>query len=532
MPPSDGAARGRRWVVPLAGLVAGAATGLSLAPLHLLPFAFGHAALLAVVAQAPSARSAAFRAWLWALGYHVAGLHWIANAMLVNAGEHAWLIPFANLGLPAVLALYAALAGGLARRLFGGGWPLWLGLAALYTAAEWVRGHAFTGFPWNLPSATVDGWLPLLQPASLVGSYGLSLLVLLVTMAPALWLDGGVSRRVRLTGSAAATLLLVAMVGWGVAREAAIPRIADPDGAVPGVVVRVVQGNVPQRDKWNPLLKPEHLGRYIALSDPSRPADLRAPGLEPSAAPTVVAWPETAVAHLIGDAPDLMAALARVVPAEGSLIFGAPRVARIGRLSEVYNSVFALDAGAETAWTFDKAHLVPFGEYVPLRDVLPVNPIVQSRRDFTPGPGPRTLELKGAPPVSVLICYEAIFPGGAVDPDHRPAWLLNATNDAWFGRWSGPYQHLAITRLRAIEQGLPMIRAANTGVSAVIDPAGRIVASIGIGVTASLDTPLPAALPVPPFGFIGDVPIVLMVVLLLAVAAYGRFRTGRRTPAN
>ena len=522
----------RRWVVPVVALGAGAATALSLAPLHLLPFAFGHAALLAVVADAGSVRSAAFRAWLWALGYHVAGLHWIANAMLVNAGEHAWLIPFANLGLPAVLSLYAALAGALAKRVFPSGWPLWLGLAALYGGSEWVRGHALTGFPWNLPSGTVDGWLPLLQSASVVGSYGLSLLVLLITMAPALWVDRSASDRVRRAGTAIAGVVLAALVAWGLAREAAIPQITDPDGAVPGVVVRVVQGNVPQRDKWNPLLRPEHMRRYLAMSDPSRPSDIAAPGLGPGAEPTVTVWPETAVAYLIGDAPDLMAALSRVTPSAGNLIFGAPRIARIGGLSEVYNSIFAIDAAAELDWTFDKAHLVPFGEYVPLREILPVNPIVQGRRDFSPGPGPRTLALKGAPPVSLLVCYEAIFPGGAVDPEHRPAWLLNATNDAWFGRWSGPYQHLAIARLRAIEQGLPMIRAANTGVSTVIDPAGRIVASIAIGVTASLDSPLPAALSIPTFGLIGDIPFILMVVSLLAVAAYGRFRDSRRTPAN
>jgi apolipoprotein N-acyltransferase len=452
--------------------------------------------------------------------------------MLVNAGEHAWLIPFANLGLPAVLALYAALAGAVARRLFRTGWPLWLGLAALYTATEWVRGHAFTGFPWNLPSATVDGWLPLLQPASLVGAYGLSLLVMLVATAPALWWDPAVTRRARLAGSAVAGTLVVAMAGWGLAREAAIPQLTEPGGAVPGVVVRVVQGNVPQTDKWNPLLKPEHLRRYMTLSDPGRPADIRAPGLDAASAPTVTAWPETAIAHLVGDSPELLSALARVVPRDGSLVFGAPRIAQVGRLSAVYNSVFALESGADVAWIFDKAHLVPFGEYVPLRAVLPLNPIVQSRRDFTPGPGPRTLTLTGAPPVSLLVCYEAIFPEGAVDPSDRPGWLLNATNDAWFGRWSGPYQHLAVARLRAIEQGLPMVRAANTGVSTVIDPAGRIVASIGIGVTASMDSFLPSAVAAPPFAIIGDIPLILMVASLLSIAAYGRFRDGRRTPAN
>lgn len=538
MPTRDHGDRRRPWVLPVAVLLAGAATGLSLAPLHVLPFAFGHAALLAAVAGAGSVRSAAFRAWLWALGYHVAGLHWIANAMLVNAGEHAWLIPFANIGLPAVLALYAALAGGLARRLFRSGWPLWLGFAVLYSGAEWVRGHALTGFPWNLPSATVDGWLPLLQPAALVGTYGLSLMVMVVTTAPALWWDGfwsaprGTVRSSRLVCSALAGILLAAMVAGGLVRLSAVPQVTEEGGRVPGTVVRVVQGNVPQRDKWNPLLKPDHLRRYMNLSNAGRPADLRAPGLADNARPTVVVWPETAVAHLLADAPDLFEALSHAAPAGGSLLFGAPRLGRSDGAETVHNSVFAVDSRGALSWFFDKAHLVPFGEYVPLRRIIPVTPIVQSRRDFVPGPGPRTLDLPGAPPVSLLICYEAIFPDGAVAADRRPAWLLNATNDAWFGRWSGPYQHLAIARLRAIEQGLPMVRAANTGVSTVIDPAGRIVASVGMGVTGSLDAPLPAAMPATPFGIGGDIPFSLMVVSLLAIAAYGRFRDGRRSPAN
>lgn len=521
-----------RWAVPVAALASGAATALSLSPLHLLPFVFGHAVLLAVVAEAGSGRKAAFRAWLWALGYHVAGLHWIANAMLVNAGEHAWLIPFANVGLPAFLALFAAAPAALARRLFHKGWPLWLGFAALYATAEWVRGHILTGFPWNLPSATVDGWTALLQPASLVGAYGLSLLVVLIATAPALWIDSTCSRRARIAGTGFAAILFLAMAGWGSWRLGSIPAADAEGGAVTGVVIRVVQGNVPQRDKWNPLLKPEHLSRYLALSDAGRRADVRAPGLAAAAAPTIVVWPETSVPHLIGDTPELMATLSGAVPPGGTLVFGAPRVARLGSLVSVHNSVFALTPAAETLWHFDKAHLVPFGEYVPLREVLPIDPIVQGRRDFSAGPGPRTLALDGAPPVSVLICYEAIFPGGAVDPAERPGWLLNATNDAWFGRWSGPHQHLAIARLRAVEQGLPMVRAANTGISTVIDSAGRIVASLGIGVTGSLDAPLPSALAPTLFEITGDLPLILMVVSLTIFAAYGRFRSGRRTAAN
>ena len=532
MPPSSYDGVRRRWIAPVVALGAGAATALSLAPWHLLPFAIGHAVLLAVVSTAVTARSAAWRAWFWALGYHIAGLHWISNAMLVNAGEHAWLIPFANLGLPAVLALFAALAGGVAKRLFDHGWPLWLGLAALYTATEWLRGHLFTGFPWNLPSATIDGWLPLLQAASLVGSYGLSFLVVLISTVPALWLSVRASRRSTIAASAFSAFLLVAMIGWGTARLTAIPLVDEPGGSTPGVVVRIVQGNVPQREKWDPLLKPDHLGRYFSMSDPSRQADIQAPGLGLDDRPTVTVWPETAVAHLLADAQDFYAAIARIVPENGSLVFGAPRLEEADGRSDVYNSVFAVDSRAQVPWIFDKAHLVPFGEYVPLRSLIPMNPLVQSRRDFTPGPGPRTLALEGAPPVSLLICYEAIFPGGAVDPAERPAWLLNATNDAWFGRRSGPFQHLAIARLRSIEQGLPMVRAANTGISTVIDPAGRIVASIGMEITGSLDSPLPAALEPTPFSFIGDIPLFLMVVIALAIAAFGRFRDRRRTAGN
>lgn len=516
----------------LIALVAGAATALALAPFHLVPLVFGHGVLLALIARSKDARSAALRAWLWALGYHVAGLHWIANAMLVNAGEHAWLIPFANLGLPAVLAVFAALAGGLARRFFGGGVALWLGFTVLYASVEWVRGHVFTGFPWNLPAAGLDGWLALLQPASLVGAYGLSLLVVLVATAPALWADPHAGRRTRIVGSAVAAIVFAAMAGWGTARLAALPTVDARDGAVQGTVVRIVQGNVPQRDKWNAQLKPGHLARYLALSDVREPATERAPGLTADAVPTVVVWPETAVTHLIGDAPELMRALASAAPPGGSLIFGAPRVARVGPLISIYNSLFAIDSAGQTLWQFDKAHLVPFGEYVPLRGLLPIEPLVQGRRDFTAGLGPRTLDLPGAPPVSPLICYEAIFPVAAVNPDRRPSWLLNATNDAWFGRWSGPHQHLAVARLRAVEQGVAMVRAANTGISSVMDAAGRIVVQLDIGRTGSIDSPLPSPTAPTLFGTMGDIPFFFMVVFTMAIAAYARLLGARRSPRN
>ena len=524
--------KGSRWRYAGLALIGGAATALALPPLDLTPFLFGHAVLLVLVARSETPRSAAFRGWLWALGYHVAGLHWIANAMLVNAGSHAWLIPFANIGLPALLAAFTAVAVYAAHRLFHGGVALWIGLCALMSSTEWLRGHVATGFPWNLPAAVLDGHLVLLQSASVVGAYGLSVLVLLVATAPALWFDPSVGVRARRLASLAVAALVVVVVTWGVWRLAEVPGVDQAHGVEPGVVVRIVQGNVPQADKWNPLLKPRHMIRYLDLSQSDRPATVRSPGLDPAAVPTLVVWPETAVARLVGDHPDDLRALAVAAPRGGSLVFGAPRADRRDAAVSVHNSLFAVSSGGAELWRYDKSHLVPFGEYVPFRSILALQPIVQSRRDFTPGPGRRTLALAGAPPVSPLICYEAIFPGTVTDPQQRPRWLLNATNDAWFGRHSGPHQHLAVARLRAIEEGLPLVRAANTGVSAVIDPAGRIIAYLDTEQTGSIDSVLPAALPPTVFGVFHNGPFSLMVVSLLLIAAYARSVIARRTVRN
>lgn len=526
MPPSDvasgrrraglGAALARPWLRALAVAGAGAAAVAAFPPVGAIPAFFGVAVLAWAVRVAETGRGAALAGWLWGFGFHVAGLYWIANALLVDGARYGWLIPFAVAGLPAVLALFTAAAAWAARRLARDGVAGWLALAAALALAEWLRGHLFTGFPWNLP---VHVWEPLpalLQPAALVGAYGVSLVTLLVAAVPALWLDPAAGRRARWSAAAACVALLAGLGGWGWAR---IP--AGPAPVVDGAVVRVVQGNVAQRDKWNPTLKPRHVLRYLSLSAAGAPPTVRADGIAPGAAPTLVVWPETAVAYLIGpDTP--LTGLAGAVPPGGTLLFGAPREDAEGR---VYNSVLAMAADGSTRWSYDKAHLVPFGEYVPLRSVLPLEPIVQGSRDFTPGPGPQTLALPAAPPVSPLVCYEAIFPG-AVAAASRPGWLLNLTNDAWYGRSSGPYQHLAITRLRAIEEGLPIVRAANTGISFVADPYGRSLAMLGLGEAGSLDAPLPRALPPTLYSRIGDLGFLLAVGLLIGLARIGRVGGG------
>jgi len=494
-------------------LLAGAVSAAAFPPIGIVPALFGVAVLAWAVRVAGSGRSAALAGWLWGFGFHVAGLYWISNALLVDGARHGWLVPFAAAGLPAVLALFTAAAAWAARRLARDGVAGWLALIGTLSAAEWLRGHVLTGFPWNLPAYVWDPVPALLQPAALIGAYGLSLATLLVAAAPALWADPAVARRGRIVVTGSVVALLAGLGLWG--------HLRLPDGPAPvvdGVVVRVVQGNVPQRDKWNPTLKPRHMLRYFSMSAPQTPPTVRADGLADGTAPTLVVWPETAVAHVVGYDPGLLAALRRAVPPGGTLLFGAPRAEG----EAIYNSVLALADDGALRWSFDKAHLVPFGEYVPLRGVLPLGRIVEGSRDFDRGPGLQTLELPGAPPVSPLVCYEVIFPGAVARRDNRPGWLLNLTNDAWYGRSTGPYQHRAIARMRAIEEGLPLVRAANTGISFVADPYGRILAELPLEETGSLDAPLPRALPPTAYSRAGDAVFLAVVALLLITARMRR----------
>jgi len=249
-----------------------------------------------------------------------------------------------------------------------------------------------------------------------------------------------------------------------------------------------------------------------------------------AAPPTHVIWAETAVPFFLANDPVRRAFLARAVPPGGLLIVGAPRTTPAPQEPfRVWNSLEAIDGTGRIVGTYDKVHLVPFGEYVPLRVLLPFNKLTAGRTDFSAGDGRATLALAGLPPTSPLICYEVIFPGAVARRDDRPQWLLNLTNDGWFGRSSGPYQHLAAARLRTIEEGLPLVRVANGGVSAVIDAHGRTLARLGLGEAGVVDAPLPVALAPPPYARFGD-------LLVLAVggvaAALGRWAGRRRNPVN
>lgn len=463
-----------------------------------------YAPLFALLAHARGLWSGFLLAWAAAFGFHLLGLSWVGEAFLVEADKFGWMRPIAMAGLPAGLALLAGLAGMAFVALRTGRLVADLLLfAAVWMAAEWLRGHILTGFPWNLPVQTWDGNLGVLQAVAWIGPYGLSLL----TVLPAAAIGGFALAR----PSRAAAIAVLAVLPLALAAGSGYWRLAGAPAAmptVPGVKLRIVQPNIPQREKWRADKRAEHFRKHLALSASAAEAGV-----------THIIWPEAATPFLLLEAPDALQALRPVIPSGGALITGTPTRNRDaqGRLQPA-NSVVVLNGKGQATAVYDKHHLVPFGEYVPLRAWLPVERLTQGRGDFTPGPGPRTLPVPGAPPVSPLVCYEGIFPGAVVADGERPQWLLNVTNDAWFGSSAGPYQHLAIARLRAIEEGLPMVRAANTGISAVIDPYGRIASRLNLGESGTIDTALPAAISVTLYHKIGDRAFALLL------AAMGLFR--------
>lgn len=462
-----------------------------------------------------SVKGALTDGWWFGFGFFVVGLYWIAAAFLVRPGQFAWMIPFAVFGLPAALAVFPALAAGLYRLLIGGKGISTFGrvlvFAAAWTLFEWLRGWVLTGFPWNLIGSAWTFFPAMLQPASVVGVLGLSLITVIVAAVPAALADGG---------KEAWRPVVAVFIALAVIWAAGAARLAGADGAVvKGVRLRLVQPDIDQKTKWLPRLRDKHIADQVRMSrKPPKPGD---------PPPTHVIWAEAAAPSFLNRDPGRRALVGLAAPKGGLVITGALRADKSGR---IYNSLYAIDGKGRIRATYDKFHLVPFGEYVPLRGILRFAKITSGGRDFSPGPGPRTLDLAGLPPFSPLICYEVIFAGRVVAPGRRPGWLLNITNDGWYGMTIGPYQHFAAAQMRAVEEGLPMVRVANTGISGVVDAYGRVTARLGLGRRGILDADLPKALASPTiFGRLGDWSAIFVI---LATFAAGLSAPARRRRSN
>ncbi|MFM2042377.1 MAG: putative apolipoprotein N-acyltransferase Lnt [Pseudomonadota bacterium] len=517
---------GRRMAVA-AGL--GAVASLGLPPAYLVPvWWLVLPALIWLLRGAGTTRTAFWTGWWFGFGHFTFSLYWIAVALWVDIARFWWAVPLALAGLPMVLSAFIGAATAvwseLRRRFALTGVAEVLAFAVLWSAAEWLRGHLFTGFPWNLAGYGWSVWLPVLQTVSLVGIYGLSLLTVAAAGLPAI-LAGGRGGSRALAAVLAGVLVFAGLGLWGGMRMAGTGRQVVPD-----VTLRLVQASIPQRLKGTPEARAANFQAHLRLS--------AAPGWDRV---THIIWPETAVPWLLVEGSrtmaDVVQAIRNVTPPGGLTIAGTPRGLADGGdgRPRFWNSMVAVDGSARVVATYDKSHLVPFGEYMPLRRLLPeglVSAVAAGAGDYSPGPGPRTLSLPGLPPVSPLICYEVLFPGKAAPPyaadaageGGRPAWLLNLTNDAWYGETAGPWQHFDIARVRAVEEGLPLVRSANSGISGIVDAYGRVTASLGLNMVGVVDAPLPvpAARPTA-YARWGDGLFALMLAMLaLATAALAR----------
>jgi apolipoprotein N-acyltransferase len=480
----------------------GAIAALALPPVHLVPvLLLSLPGLFIMATSAPTARRAALVGLAWGWGFHIAGLHWLTNAILTEVERFWWLVPIAVPALALPLGAFTILPVLLAR-LARPGWPQALAFAAAWVAAEMLRGVLFTGFPWNLLGTVwAFGSLPI-QAAAWVGVHGLSLATVLLVLAP-------------LAGRRGWTGMAVALLAFGLFGLARLwPAEPEPEK----VAMVLVQGNVAQEAKWREESRLPIFQRYIELSA----GGIRTARQEAPDSRIVVVWPETASPFLLASDPRAAELATAPLPPDALLLAGSVRAefGGDGRATRVWNSLVALDAQGQVLDAYDKVHLVPFGEYTPLRGLLPIR-LVVSALDFSAGPALRSVRLPGLPAFGGLICYEVIFPG-AVTPAERPGFLLNITNDAWFGVSAGPHQHLAAARLRAVEEGLPLARAAQTGISAVFDARGRTVARMELAETGVVVAPLPRAATPTPFAHLGLWSPIFLLGLVSCAATLGR----------
>lgn len=474
----------------------------TLAPLCILPLLFPSFCGILWLTKATGTRMSFWMGWWFGFGYFTAGLYWIAFALGVDLDRFAWMIPLSVLGLPALLSFFIAPVFALTSVLRLEEEKRLLLFAVLWTLFEWLRGHLFTGFPWNLIGYCWINCAPIAQSLSLFGIYGLSFLTVLWASAPLLW------PRLRILGSIYLVFVGLALFGMGRLYVAQIEM-------VPNLTLRLVQPSIPQKLKWSKEHIEENLATILALTTTTA-----------KSSPAIYIWPESATPFFLANDRPRRLSLVHSLSLKGVLLTGTTRGVRSSKNGElqVWNSLIAIDETGDVRGTYDKSHLVPFGEYIPFRPLLSriVHKVTPGSIDYSSGSSPQTMRVQGMPPFSPLICYEVIFPGAVKSEENpSPEWLLNITNDAWYGRTSGPYQHFDIARARAIEEGLPLIRVGNNGISAVVDPYGRVLEKLGLDERGFVDVSLPKFLENhTPYFYYGDKILFLMLLFTLGFIAF------------
>ena len=507
-----------RWGAALLALGFGAAAGFAFPPFGVLPGLLGWAGLLWLLdgTERNPLRGAFWRAWWFGLAFYLVGTWWVVEAFLVDAEAHGWMAPIIVCILPAGMSLFWGVAAVLYRRFRTEGPERLLVFGAAFGLLEWLRNWFLTGFPWNMAGQTWAAGGPVSQNAAVFGALGLTVITLLIAAAPAM-LAGGGSRRAKLATVGAAALALAGLYGYGAA------RLAGAEVRATDTRVRIVQANVSQEEKWREGSLPGIVDQYVRLS--------RAPGAQ---AVDVLIWPEGSLPapfeYLFDPRSGFGPVIAEAVQPGQHFFMG---VSRAGPGGAYYlNSLAFLQrevAGLRVHGFYDKHHLLPFGEYLPLGELmtgLGVRSLVNMPADYSPGPEPRPVSLPGLPLVQPVICYESIFQGAVGGGGTRPAWIVLPSNDSWFGETSGPWQHLQLGAYRAIEHGIPIVRSTPTGVSAMIDPYGRIRPDqrLGIGVAGVIDADLPAPLPPTIYSRLRGAPFWLLILAGLATATLPRFR--------
>lgn len=464
----------------LISFILGITSAAALPPFYAVPLLFVTLSGLLLLINQSSNKFRAFSiGYSFGFGYFACNLSWIGNALLIDYAHFGWLYPIVLLASGGFFGLFIAFPA-LLCFFFKNLVARYLSFAAFWVIFEWIRSFIFTGFPWNLLGSVLAFSPTTIQLASVIGTYGLSLIVLMITTAPALMIY--YHNKVSFwTSTAIICGLSLILWGFGEYRLRNVLKTS----TTPTPVIRLVQPSIPQAMKWNRQALEENFQQYIKLS--------QAPGLDKV---DFVIWGETATPFPLDMEPQYLEQITAAIPQNGYLLTGAVRYERGETEFQPVNSMFVINKQGEIINYYDKSHLVPFGEYIPFRQYFPswIKPVTNTISDFVPGTGPKVIKVGNLPSFGALICYEIIFPNQIVDKNIRPNWLVNLTNDGWYGRSAGPYQHLVTTQLRAVEEGLSIIRAANTGISAAISPYGEIISSIALDEKAYVDISLPPKL--------------------------------------